>query len=204
MLAQLLDIQVQPFDHKALTEILREYRFPRNKISDLLRSGDLLTLKKGMYVLGERYRRPPVLETVANLLYGPSYLSMEYVLALSSLIPEKIVNFTSVTCRRNKLYHTPLGTFSYQLLKPDYYNQGYLIRNREGSNYLIATPEKALCDMLYLQQALQSISELEACLFEDLRLDPDLFKDLDGRRIRSFAAKAGSGNLKLLSRMVSL
>jgi hypothetical protein len=51
---------------------------------------------------------------IANPLYGPSYISLEYALSYYGLIPERVESITSVTTKRSKKFITPLGSFSYE------------------------------------------------------------------------------------------
>jgi hypothetical protein len=77
-------IEHEEFDYQILLDALREYSNPRDKISDLLDKGVIIRVKKGLYVFGVQYRRRPIVrEILANLIYGPSYLSLEYALASS-------------------------------------------------------------------------------------------------------------------------
>ncbi len=199
----LMDVEVQPFDYQYLSGLLRDYSYPRNKITKLLDSGDLIQLKRGMYVLSANYQKLLIPEVVANLLYGPSYISLDYALGYYHLIPELAFNITSVTTSRKKVYSTSIGTFSYQTIKPDYYRQGYLIHSLEGVNFLIATPEKALCDKLYLFPSQKSVAEMEIVLFDELRIDTDKFRSLNSRLIAEYSQNANSNNLRLLTAMVA-
>ena len=71
----------EEFDYQSLLNCLREYDRPRDKITDLLRQGAIIRIKKGIYVFGERYRRQPFSrEVLANMIYGPSYISLDYAL----------------------------------------------------------------------------------------------------------------------------
>ena len=193
-------ISQQPFDYQHLKSQLKDYRYPRNKISKLLRAGEIIALKSGLYVLSEAYNKPLQPEVIANLLFGPSYISLDYALSYYNLIPEYTFQLTSVTTGRCKLYRTRLGTFSYQQLKPSYYNKAYQIVRTGQSSYLIASPEKALCDKLYLHPRLNSIEQMDQLLMEDLRLELNILITLDRKLIDQLAQTAGSGNLRLLQK----
>ena len=106
MSKELLSIRQQPFDYQYLKGLFSAYRYPRNKISKLLKSGDILALKSGLYVSSERYGANFSSLQIANLLYGPSYISLEYALAHYGLIPEQVFEITSVTTGKKKLYIT--------------------------------------------------------------------------------------------------
>jgi len=198
-----MNIAQQPFDYQVLKCLLRDYRYPRNKISKWIRSGEIVALKSGLYVFSKRYNRPLSLKLVANLLYGPSYVSLDSALAHWGLIPEHVFHLSSVSTGRKKIFETEIGTFTYQHLKPAYYSMAYQLQQIEDDPYLIATPEKALCDKLYLAPRLRQSESLEQYLFEDLRIDYDRLHDLDTALISDIAAASGSHNLKILKEMLT-
>lgn len=84
-------ITSEKFDYQALLDGLREYDRPRDKITDLLRKGTIIRIKKGIYVSGERYRRLLFSRDVsANMIYEPSCTSLDYVLHYYGMIPERV------------------------------------------------------------------------------------------------------------------
>ena len=203
MIRELTRISHQPFDYQYLNGILRDYRYPRNKISKMLKTQDITALKRGLYILSDVYGKALVKAAVANLLYGPSYVSLEYALANYGLIPEYSYNLTSVTSSRKKIFRTVIGTFTYQQLKTVYYSQGFTIQKSGDTGYLIATPEKALCDKLYLSPRQQDTDMLAQMLFEDMRLEPEYLKDLNKKLIIQYAETAANNNINLLVKMVA-
>jgi len=97
---------------------------------------------------------------------------------------------TSATPKRNRDFDTALGRFSYRHLPMAAYSFGWTRRELpDGAGWLEALPEKALIDWLYRTGSLRSAKALEARLFEDLRLDPQLFRDLDRGRLTDYAAR---------------
>ena len=102
----------EEFDYQTLMSLLSAYSNPGMKVSALSRAGDIVRVKKGLYVFGERHRRRPYsMELLANLIYGPSMVSSDYMLAHYGLIPEAVYTLTSVTFKRPKNFETPLGAF---------------------------------------------------------------------------------------------
>ncbi len=95
------------------------------KINELLKAGVITRVKKGLYVFASEYNQAPVCkEVLANLIYGPSCLSLEYALSYHELIPERVETMTSVTPKRDKQFQTPLGLFTYRYLAIDKYPHG--------------------------------------------------------------------------------
>jgi hypothetical protein len=178
-------------DFLALGELSGGEGDSRGLVSRLMKSGDLVGVVRGIYVTAPELRKRPVsLEILANMIFGPSYISFEYILARAGLIPEAATALSSATPKRNRDFDTPLGRFSYRHLPVAAYSFGWTRRDLpDGSGWLEALPEKALLDWLYRSGSLRSTSALEARLFEDLRLDPDRFRDLDRERLSDYAAR---------------
>ncbi len=134
----------------------------------------MIRVKKGLYVFGPDYHREPYsLEIMANKIYGPSYISREYALAYYGIIPEYVVEVTSVTPKRSRHFDTPIGRFSYLHVPSQFYQVGFnLIKINDKATALMASPEKALADLLYLRNVnIMTTNELLELLFDDLRLE---------------------------------
>ena len=143
-------IQAEIFDYQTLSDALKGLAYPRNRINDLLRQGIIIRVKKGLYVFGDRYRRHPYSkELLANLVYGPSYVSLDYALAYHGLIPERVEALTSVTPNRSRRFSTPVGLFIYRQIPAQAYEVGMVrVEGEHGQAFLIASPEKALVDKI--------------------------------------------------------
>ncbi len=164
-----------PFNHGTLLSVLKEYKRPNDKISRMLSENQLVKIKRGLYVLGENFRSeqisPPL---VANLIYGPSYVSLDYALAYYGLIPETVFEVSSVTTGRARFYDSALGRFSYLHSYQKLYSIGIQLEtNPDGSSFMIASPTKALCDKIIFTKKLNatSVQSMNDFLFEDLRLE---------------------------------
>ena len=151
------------------------YRAPRNKILSLCRSGDLIQIRKGLYVASPFPGRPPAVSplAVAALIYGPSYVSLESALSHHGLIPERVDEITSVTCKRAKRFHTPLGRFTYCPVNESAFSYGVGVQSTAGGTFFLAEPEKALCDRIACIRHLTAMRDIPAVLEEHLRVDLD-------------------------------
>ncbi len=169
-------LNTEETDYQSLLNILKHYARPREKISSWLKSGDLVRVKKGLYVFGPHIAQSRYsLEILANLIYGPSAISLNYALSFYGLIPEKVTTITSITNKRNKSFSTPVGEFTYQYMNHAKYPIGIeLLTQINGRHFLIASPEKALCDYISLidkKIVAGNIDEMHKYLLLDLRLD---------------------------------
>ncbi len=192
------------FDYTALMESLKLYKRPRDKVTRLLRDEGILRIKKGLYVKNRReWGQSPVREMAANLIYGPSYISLQFALAYYGMIPEAAVQVTSVTFKKTKRYHTPLGDFIYRSISKDHYLPGVaLVRPNNRVSYLIASPEKALMDMLYFAPALRSRRDILSYLWEDLRLDEQAGRNLNISVIEAISTAAESLKLHTCTKVL--
>ena len=179
-------------------DALSGYNKPRDKITRLLLSGDIVRIKKGLYCFGEAVRREPVTrEYLANLIYGPSYVSLDYALSYHSLIPERVEALTSVTIRRSREFSTPFGIFSYRMLDARRYAVGAILETAGQTQFLLASPEKALADKVWTDKrfAGQRVSDYEAYLSDDLRISREALGDLDVLHLDAIALAYNSGKI---------
>jgi hypothetical protein len=143
---------------------------------------------------------------VANLLYGPSYVSLDFALSWHGLIPEGVYEVSSITPRRAKQYSTPLGQFSYTHTNAALYGIGVTMEeNPDGSCFLIASAEKALCDKVSFTRNLPATSAtaMRTYLEDDLRIDLDTLATMDTAPIRQCAvAGYKSRQLQALCKVV--
>ncbi len=166
--------KTEELDYLYIMGCLSSYKQPRDKLTKLLKTNKLIRVKKGIYIFGEEYRnRPYSLEILANLLYGPSYISFEYALSYYNLIPEKVVRVTCASNKRKKEFSTPVGNFIYYYVAPSKYPIGIAIESiDENSHFLIATKEKALADYLSKIKPFKTKKDLYQYLVESMRIDP--------------------------------
>ena len=171
-----------PISHGALLPLLAEYRRPNDKIAEWMRQGVLIPIKRGLYLVGTPWRQEPVcLPLVANHLYGPSCVSLDYALAWHGLIPERVHEVTSTCMRRGRVVTNALGRFSYSTVPAALFPVGMTLERQEKVSFLMAGPEKALCEKVLVTRRLEVTSKaaMEVFLFEDLRLDDDALGSFD-------------------------
>lgn len=172
-----------PIDFATLSSVLGEYKSVKDKISGLEKRGQILRLKKGLFVLSPQSSRMELsMELIANHLYGPSYVSLESALSKHGLIPERVHSVRSITIKRSKEFNNNLGLFQYLQMPIEYYGIGigYKIVD-ESYAYLIASPEKAICDMITTTSRLrlQSVKAVQHFIEDDLRIDFTHYPKID-------------------------
>jgi len=196
-------IPQEEFDYQTLLHCLKDYERPRDKIRALLKSNAIIRVKKGLYVFGPDYSRGPFSrELLANLIYGPSYVSLDYALSYYGLIPERVETVTSITCGKNRAFSTPVGRFTYWSVPLDAYRVGIdIIQLDERRSFLMATPEKALADKVCHNRGynIRGAGEFEAYLLGHLRIDPGELLRLNPERLQTIAQKWRSRKIQLLA-----
>ena len=187
------------FDSLALQ--FKDYTDVKGKIRREVQSGRLTQIARGLYETDARADG----KYLASAIYGPSYLSFDYVLSMYSLIPEAIFRtYTSATFRKGKVKQceNAFGVFTYRDVPAAVYHFGVEIREENGYSYQIATPEKALCDKLYTISPVGSVKAMRALLFDDLRVDESDFWQLNLEDIKQLAPLYKSTNHKYLTKLI--
>lgn len=171
-----------------LLPLLRSYTNPHDMISRMCKKGELIRLKNGFFVIADKIQDAPVpYEQIANLLYGPSYLSYEWALSYYGMIPEGVYVVTSACAVESKSYSTPLGMFEYSVLSHQRYVIGITQQENRAGNFLIATPEKALADLVHKKSKQLSSKDLLVDLVEARRIDEEVLKNLDKSHLAEIA-----------------
>lgn len=171
---------------------------PSKKIQSLEKDGELIRLKRGLYVVNPEISGKPISAPLcANHIYGPSYVSLRWALRWYGLIPEQVHRMTSTTIKRSRSFETPVGFFDYYQVKPSYFSIGLRIVQEEGVSFIMATPEKALCDFILYDSYLpnRSLKGLLQYLEEDLRLDMEELANFDVKIIESCAELGGKKSI---------
>lgn len=180
-----------PFSHGALLPLLSDYARPNDKISEWLASGTLISLKRGLYVVGAPWRQEALcMPLIANRLYGPSCVSLEYALAWHGLIPERVVEVTSVCTGRGREFENALGRFSYTKIPQQLFPLGITIEAVGNQHFWLANPTKAVCDIVLLTRHLRAFGKasMQDFLLEDLRMDEELLRDFDESVLEGYAS----------------
>lgn len=195
-----------PVDTTVLATLFSDIKAVNKKVAELERTEQLIRLKRGLFVVAPQVSGKPLsIEAIANSLYGPSYISMHTALRFYGLIPERVYTIQSITTKHSRTFQNLLGRFTYTQTPVEAFSIG-LTRQVEGNAaFIIATPEKALCDLIAFTPGLTLRYKREAATFleDDLRLDPLDFARFNPEILRAYARvgkKAGSINtlLKLL------
>lgn len=115
-----------------------------------LHSGILISLRRGVYLIRDRLEREPVNAfELAQILYGPSYISFEAALSFHGWIPEAVRATTSATVKRAMEVDTAVGYFTYTKIPSDNFFVGVNRVVQSNSIFFVADPWKAVADIIY-------------------------------------------------------
>jgi hypothetical protein len=186
------------FDYPFLLSLLKDYRRPREKIGLMIKNGEILRIKKGLYVLSPALGGAINVQALANVIFGPSYVSLDSALSYWGLIPERVTGTISMTTKRNRQFNTPVGVFSYRHIASAAFMAGVMRQGEGVSAFLIASREKALCDKIAGAPGISAMRDVGEYLLQDLRIEKDQLAMFDIELLRKIAAvypKTGVGFL---------
>jgi len=159
--------------------------FDKNNLGRWVKKGLLIKLRQGFYCFPEYLGVAGYDLFIANRMYRPSYISLHSALAYYGLIPEGVVQVTSVTTKKTAHYVNSFGTYAYRSVKPELFFGYELKPFSKDRTLMIATAGKVLIDLLYLYPFYNTKEEIEA-----LRLDEDLMQEMvDVGQLKDFTAR---------------
>jgi len=163
-------------DTLILQDRFSRYKSPKKKVSDLKKKGYLQSIQKGQHFnLKSKNLESTPFEVLANSLFSPSYVSIEWALQYYGLIADRVEQVTSVTIRSSKEFKTATAIFSYEHIHRKRYPVGYVSISPDSDiSFFIARPEKALIDYVSLRAKnlkIKSEKDIQKFLDEDIRLN---------------------------------
>ncbi len=183
-----------------LTPIEKNKDYLKILLHRSIKRGDIIALKRGMYTshsfLGKVEKKNIIkeyYEFIANIVYKPSYLSLEYVLEKHGILTETVKSFTLVAKKKTFKLTNALGVFKYYHIKEKLFN-GFKITKKE--NFLIAEASlaKALFDFLYFRKNILSTEEQIA----ELRLNMNNFSQSDFKELGKYIKLEGSQRMETI------
>jgi len=149
--------------------------FDKNNFGRWEKQGLLIKLRNSYYAFADIAGKESFANYAAGKIYKPSYISLRTALAFHGIIPETANEITSVSSLKTSTFENSLGTFSYKKIKPSLMF-GYNAIEKNGFTFFMASPEKAILDLLYLYPFYNLKKEIR-----NLRLD--------WKKLNSFAKK---------------
>lgn len=171
-------------------DLTRATKVLHNQVNQWAKNGDIIKLRRGLYTLCDGDRKVGLSKRLlANVLYSPSYISLEYALSYYDMIPEAVFAVTSVSTRKTKEFTNEFGHFIYKSVKRCAFTDFISIKDEFGFTCLMATPEKALIDYLYFN--VSSTTKVDEGFFENsMRLQNE--EQLDAQSIAEISERFNS------------
>jgi len=159
----------------------------RHQLSRWTAAGKIYQLRRGLYALAPPFQKViPHPFLIANHLVPGSYISLQSALAFYGLIPENVPVTTSVTTGRPGHYSTPLGQYHFRHIQTGWFQAYKQVDLGNNQKAFVATPEKALLDLIYLEAGSESIAYLSELRLQALdQLDLQRLSQLAGKESRS-------------------
>ena len=162
--------------------------FHRGNFVQWQQAGYIVSLRQGWYAFADYLQQPDYARYFAGKMCAPSYISLHTALSFYGIIPEAVVEITSVTTQKTCRYENAFGQFSYQTIRPKLFWGFEPKTMRDGKQYMMATPEKAIIDLLYLYPQYSTLDEMR-----ELRFDEDWMREeLNKERLMEYAERIGS------------
>ena len=166
--------------------------FNRGNFVQWQQAEHIVSLRQGWYAFADYIQQPDYARYIAGKIYSPSYISLHTALSFYGIIPESVVEINSVTTQKTYRCNNAFAQFSYQTIRPKLF-WGFEPKTlRDGKQYMMATPEKAIIDLLYLYPQYTTETDMR-----DLRLDEDwLHDELKKERLMNYVERTKSPILK--------
>jgi hypothetical protein len=179
-----------PVTAATLESLFPDIKGGNQKIRLLERDKQVIRLKRGLYVCSPEVTGIPLsTELIANHLYTPSYVSMSSALRYYGLIPEQVYVMQSMTLKHSRDFDTPVGRYEYTHIPKGSFPIGLSSIRKSGYAFVIATPEKALCDLVANSPGVNLRYPKDAAIYleEDIRLDLNDFRQMNPAILESYA-----------------
>jgi len=166
--------------------------FDRSNLSRWVKQGYLSKLRQDWYAFSDLKSRPEMARLVASRIYTPSYISLHAALSYYGIIPEAVTQLTCVTSNRPTSYTNAFGDFSYQSVKPELFFGYKQVPLPSGGSYLLALPEKAILDLLYLYPQYNTSESILDLRFDEWWTQEELNRE----RLMDYAVQSGVKTLQ--------
>lgn len=186
---ELKEIGVIPVTTSIIESFYPDLKSAEKKVVWLEKNGYIIRLKRGLYVVNPEYTGKRLSnELIANHLYAPSYVSMSTAMRYYGLIPEAVYVNQSMTVKHSRSFQTHVGNYDYKCISREAFAVGVKTERVADYAFLIASPEKALCDLIANSSKvnLRYMKDVENYLENDIRMDMEEFMKFDPRVLEEY------------------
>lgn len=183
-----------PVSTATISSLFSTMKAGNQKVRRLELEKRIIRLKRGLYVVDPAVSHIALsTELIANHLYAPSYVSMSSALRYYGLIPEAVYTTQSMTLKHSRSFDTPIGQFDFRCIPREVFSIGVTSIKADSYTFLMATPEKALCDLIANSSLvnLRYLTDVKRYLEQDIRMDMDALSNMNIDILKQYAE---SGN----------
>lgn len=182
--------KMAPYPAFSVKEIEKTFpAFDRRRLVEWQEKGHIRKIRNQYYCLSEVDVDETLQFTIANLIYKPSYISLESALSYYGIIPEGVFAVTSCSTLKTAGFDTSVGRYTYRHIKPSLYF-GYRVKQADSHKVLLAEPEKAVLDMLYLSPGVTSVEDLISMRWDRMVIRDKVFTERLSDYQRAIDSKA--------------
>lgn len=174
--------------------------FDPGALSRWVKKGYIAKLRQDWYAFSELQREPDMARFIAGKIYSPSYISLHSALSIYGIIPEAVTQITCVTTSRPTSYNNSFGQFHYKTIKSELFFGYKQVSLNRGGSYLIAEPEKAIVDLLYLYPQFNTADAMRELRFDEWWTQDELNLDKLTEYANKTSKKALIDRIELLIR----
>lgn len=179
-----------------------ESNFDNRRLYEWQKKGYLKKVANNFYIFADKNFSESEINFIANQLYDPSYISLEYALAYYGLIPEIVYLKTCVSTKKTKRINSIIGNFSYQKIKKELFFGYHFIKNGDTS-FKIAEIEKALLDFFYLRKDIVRENDLYEMRFNIELLKEKINQDKLQKYLKIFNSKKMNKKIKIFNKILN-
>ena len=201
-----LEFREKMIEYKLFSVSEAEKRFPgfdTRRLVEWQHKNYIRKLINKWYLFTEVPADELLLYRISNCLCRPSYVSLHTALAYYQLLPEGVYMQTGITTHKTTRYETPVGCFDYRNVKPALYF-GYEALRYQNLPVLMAQPEKALLDLLYLTPAIKTAEDIQALRLNAIQAETALNWNRMAMYEQLFNSETLSRKIKLVKETLSV
>ena len=158
-------------------------------------NGEIFNIRRGLYCLAPKFQKRPIsVYSLAERIYGPSYISTETALSYHGWIPEAVYACTCACPGTSRDFDTPLGVFIYKRVpQKTFYSNVERCEDENGNVFFMASPAKALADYIYIHRLdWTAVSQASA----SLRIDAEELANVNRQELSDLIENYNNGRVK--------
>lgn len=193
---------VRKDNFRLLFQNIKDNSYNQN-IKNWLKSGRLISLKRGLYIFSDYWERcqdkDRYLDFLSSIIYYPSYISKETILARYGMLTEAVYGISAVALKSGRTFLSDIALFGYSKIKAPLFT-GFTEQYYLNNKYFVATKSKALFDYLYFYK--RKLITINKKNIEELRINFKQMNTQDWLEFEEYLKIAKSTKLNKIYRTI--